>query len=288
MQNKPLISLIVPTRNSEKDLRESLSSIRRQTYQNIELIIVDNYSTDRTRESAKEFGAAVYVIGPERSTQMNYGGKVATGEYVYFMGSDFVLTPGLIEECVNLVNGGHDAIIVWNVSDPSKSIWAKTRYYERLSYYGSNIYEGARFMKRDIFLRVGGFDEGIFANEDIALGRKLMKIGARTGRTKDNYELHIGEPRKLKEVVLKSYYYGGGMRKFFVKYGLQSVALPVRPTFFKRRFAKRLLKEWPQGVLLIPFLKLLEASLALMGCLTSPQISPYESAPSNHKFLVKK
>jgi glycosyltransferase involved in cell wall biosynthesis len=288
LSDKPLVSVIVPTKNSEKDLRESLDSIKKQTYQNIELIVVDNFSTDRTRESAREFGAAIYVIGPERSTQMNYGGKVAKGEYVYFMGSDFVLTQGLIEECVRLVSIGHDAVIVWNVSDQSKSIWAKTRYYERLSYYGSNVYEGARFVKRDIFLEVGGFDEGIFANEDIALGRKLMEIGARTGRTENNYELHIGEPRKLKEVVLKSYYYGGGMKKFFVKYGLQSAALPVRSTFFRRKFVKKLLKEWPQGVLLIPFLKLLEASLALMGCLTNPQISPYESAPSNHKLLVER
>jgi len=276
MTSKPLVSVIVITRNSESTLRDCLESVKRQTYENIELIVVDNYSSDRTREIAKEFGTKVYLKGPERSAQINYGVKMAKGDYVYVIGSDFVLTPGLVAECVNLASKGCDAVIVWNVSDPSKSIWAKTRFYERLSYYGSNVYEGARFVKRDLFVKAGGFDEDLYANEDIAFGRKLYKLGVKIGRTKHNYELHIGEPRSLKEIVLKTYYYGGSVRSFFKKYGEYSYALPIRSTYFKRSFVKKMLKEWPQGFLLIPFLRLLQVALYLLGLIVKPKISPYE------------
>ena len=276
MKDKPLVSVIIATKNSEEMLRDCLESVRRQTYKNVELIVVDNYSTDRTREVAKEFGAKVYVKGPERSSQKNYGAKVAKGRYLYFMGSDFVLTSGLIEECVELMNRGYDAVIVWNVSDPSKSLWAKTRFYERLSYYGSGIYEAARFVRRDLFFKVGGFDEGLFANEDIAFGRKLHMFGAKIARTRRNYELHIGEPRNLREIVLKTYYYGGSVRQFFEKYREYSYALPVRPTFFRKWFVRKMLREWPQGFLLIPFLKILQAIMYSIGMIIHPKISPYQ------------
>jgi len=233
---------------------------------------VDNYSTDCSREIAKEYGARVYVKGPERSVQLNYGGRMAKGEFVYFIGSDIVLTPGLIEECINLVNKGFDAVIVWNVSDPSKSVWAKTRFYERLSYYGSGIYEGARFVRRDLFMKVRGFDENIFANEDIAFGRKLSRLGVRIGRTKHNYELHVGEPKTLKEIVLKSYYYSSNIKEYFKKYGDYGYAVPIRPTFFKRKFVKKVWKEWPQGFLLIPFYKLLQLTIYLIGLTVKSEV----------------
>jgi glycosyltransferase involved in cell wall biosynthesis len=276
VKDKPLVSVVVMTKNAEESLRECLESIRRQSYSNIELIVVDNYSTDRSREIAKEYGAVVYVKGPERSAQLNYGGRMAKGEFVYFLGSDIVLTPGLVEECVKIVSDGCDAVIIWNVSDPSKSVWARARFYERFSYYGSGVYEGARFVRRDIFLRVGGFDEDIFANEDIAFGRKLLRLGVKIGRTKHNYELHIGEPRSLREIVLKSYYYGGNIRRYFRKYGDYGYALPIRPTFFKRKFVKKIWKEWPQGIILIPFCKLLQSTLYLFGLIVMPKTSPYE------------
>ena len=50
--SKPLVSVVVPTFNSERFLEECLRSIREQTYSNVEVIAVDNYSTDKTREIA--------------------------------------------------------------------------------------------------------------------------------------------------------------------------------------------------------------------------------------------
>ena len=53
--SKPLVSVIIPTYNSEKTLPLCLESIKRQTYKNIEVIIVDNFSVDRTVDIAKRY-----------------------------------------------------------------------------------------------------------------------------------------------------------------------------------------------------------------------------------------
>jgi len=152
----PLVSIVIPTYNSEKTLPLCLESIKRQTYRDIEIIVVDKGSSDRTSRIAEEHGARVYIYGYERSAQKNFGALKARGEYVYFVDSDFVLHPRVVEECVDLVVRGYDAVIVLNISHPGTSLVARARFYERLSYYGSGIYEAPRFIKRSLFLRIGG------------------------------------------------------------------------------------------------------------------------------------
>ena len=64
----PLVSVIITTKNEEKHIENLLQSIKRQTYKNIEIILVDNYSTDRTREIARKYTDKIYLKGPERSS----------------------------------------------------------------------------------------------------------------------------------------------------------------------------------------------------------------------------
>ena len=108
MSGETLVSVVVPTYNSEETIAVCLNSIKRQQYSNIEIIIVDNHSADQTREIAKGFGK-VYNKGPERSTQRNFGAKNANGDYLFFVDSDMELSSNVIEECVKKVlEGGLD------------------------------------------------------------------------------------------------------------------------------------------------------------------------------------
>ena len=70
---QPLVSIIVPTYNSEKFLEGCLESIQKQTYSHIELIVVDNNSKDNTKEIARKYTEKVFNQGPERSAQVNFG-----------------------------------------------------------------------------------------------------------------------------------------------------------------------------------------------------------------------
>ena len=79
---EPLVSVIITTKNSERTLDRCLSTIKNQTYPNIELIVVDNNSTDKTKEIAKKYTKNVFNKGPERSAQRNFGATKARGKFL--------------------------------------------------------------------------------------------------------------------------------------------------------------------------------------------------------------
>ena len=275
--DEPLVSIIIPTYNSEKTLPICLESIKRQTYNNIEVIVVDKFSRDKTVEIARSYGAKVYIRGPERSAQKNYGALKARGEFVYFIDSDFVLHPRVIEECVQLVKQGYDAVIVLNISYPGPSLAAKARFHERLSYYGSNVYEAARFMRRSLFMKIRGFDERLYANEDYDLHQRLVRIGAKIARTRHSFEIHIGEPRSVKQFIVKNIYYGSNIKYYIKKNPNIAHLTPVRPTFFRKEYIAYIGRRWPPGLILVPLLKILQAVAVQLGMLLKPNISPYLS-----------
>jgi glycosyltransferase involved in cell wall biosynthesis len=218
MKDKPLVSVVVPTFNSEWFLERCLRSVREQTYPCIEVIVVDKNSKDKTVAIAKGFGVKVFVIeAEERCTQMNYGVKKAKGEFVYIVGSDFVLEQAVVEEAVEkCVIEGYDAVCVHNTSDPSVSFWAKVRKLERDCYAGDELNVAARFLKKSVFESIGGFDESLIAAEDYDLHNRLLRVGYKIGRIRAQ-EVHIGEPRSLLEVAEKHYYYGKTIGKYIRK-----------------------------------------------------------------------
>src|SRR5438045_1346930 len=100
MATNPLVSIIVPARNSADTLEACLQSIREQSYQPIELTIVDRDSADATKSIAKKFTNLVYNHGPERSAQRNFGATKARGQYVMFIDSDMTLDPAVVADCL--------------------------------------------------------------------------------------------------------------------------------------------------------------------------------------------
>ena len=87
------ISAIVPTRNSERTIASCLESLRRQQGCDVEVIVIDNNSSDATAQIATDLADIVINAGPERSAQRNRGAEAATGEIVFFIDSDMVLEP---------------------------------------------------------------------------------------------------------------------------------------------------------------------------------------------------
>ena len=202
-----LISVIVPTKNSEKFLEECLASIKNQTYRNIELIVVDNNSVDQTKEVAKKFTDKVFNFGPERSAQVNFGVRQAAGEYVYKVDSDFVLEREVVQQCVERVNSGFDAVVVHNSPDIRVSWIARIRKFEVDMYKYDITYSSARFVKKEIYEKIGGFNEKITAGEDYDFQNKLNRYGCKTGFI-DAEALHLGEPENFWKHMQKYYYYG--------------------------------------------------------------------------------
>lgn len=210
----PLVSVIVPTRNSAQTLGSCLESIRRQTYTDIETIVVDNSSTDSTLQIARNFHVKIFRRGPERSAQFNFGVLNSAGKYIYRIDSDMVANPNVIREAVDICERySIDGVIVRLVSDPTISFWSKVRSYERMNLYKSNTNVAVRFLSRKAFDEIGGFDERLNGFEDYDLHDRFVSAGFKFGRISSN-ETHIGEPRTLAEIVRKHYYYGKDLRKY--------------------------------------------------------------------------
>ncbi len=88
VDNLPLVSVIVPTYNSEKNIGLCLKSIINQSYKNIEILVVDRFSEDSTVEIAESYGAKVYQLDCERAKAKNFGLGKAMGRYVLLVDSD--------------------------------------------------------------------------------------------------------------------------------------------------------------------------------------------------------
>lgn len=214
---KPLVTIIIPTYNSETALDACLQSIAKQTYKNTEIIIVDKFSTDKTKEIAIKYTEIILEKGPERCSQLNFAAKHANGKYIYRIDSDFIVDPKVIEECVDKCeNEGFHAIAVHNTSDPTISFWSSVRKFERDMYKDDDTNIGARFFKRSMFEAVGGFDESLVAGEDYDIHNKFLRIGCRIGRI-HSQETHVGEPKTLVEIINKHYYYGKTIGTFITK-----------------------------------------------------------------------
>src|SRR4030042_2143137 len=204
---KPLVSVIVPTKDSEEYLEACLYSIREQSYEPIELIVVDNYSQDRTRQIAERLADIILMRGPERSAQVNYAVENAKGEYIYKVDSDFVLDPDIVSECVNKMGEGYDAVIVHNSPDSSVGWIARIRKFEVDMYKYDLGFSSARFIRKSAFFDIDGFTEEITAGEDYDFQNKLNRKGFKTGFIEPE-AIHPGEPRSFWKHMYKYYDYG--------------------------------------------------------------------------------
>ena len=216
-RKQPLVSIIVPTKNSHAFLRECLESIKQQTYPHIELIVVDNHSTDATQKIAREYTDKVFTQGPERSAQVNFGVGQAHGEFVYKVDSDFILDKEVVGQCVQEAAKGFDAVVVHNSPDVRISWIAKIRKFEVDMYKYDITHSSARFVKKEVYQKIGGFNEEITAGEDYDFQNKLNRNGFKTGFI-DAEALHLGEPTHFWRHMKKYYDYG----KDFVHYAKEN------------------------------------------------------------------
>lgn len=103
------VSVIVPAYNCEKYIGECVDSILKQTYQNTEIIVINDGSTDHTKQILESYGSKINLVNKENggvSVARNTGISVATGDYLMFVDSDDWIDECMIEEMLKHVNDG--------------------------------------------------------------------------------------------------------------------------------------------------------------------------------------
>lgn len=214
--NNPLVSVIVTTRNNETTIAACLGSIVRQRYAPIEIIVVDNASSDGTADIARSYTPLVFDKGPERSAQRNFAVSKASGQYVLIIDSDMELCVDVVASCVQTVKADNNirAMVIPEESF-GEGFWSQCKRLERSFYEGVAAIEAARFFDKSLYQEVGGYDETLTGAEDWDL---TDRVAAKTdiGRAKE-YILHNEGRINLRSALKKRFYYNKGFLQFYAK-----------------------------------------------------------------------
>ena len=227
----PLVSVVIPTYNSSRTLPQCLESIKDQTYNHIETIVVDRLSEDETEAIARKFQTTFVRTGPERSAQKNYGARLAKGDFLYFVDSDFVIERDTISKCVKTCEN-LDGVSTINYS-VGHSIWGKSIALQERFLAHDPAIQTVRFIRKKVFLKLGGFDKKLVIGEDLDLYARLVEGKFRVGNA-NAIEWHTGEPETLKDISKRSFYYGKVVNSYFAKRGISGVHQlnPFKPSLF--------------------------------------------------------
>ena len=137
-QDRPLVSVIIPNYNYAATLKLCIPAVLGQTYDNLEVIMVDDGSTDDSVAIARSFGVRVVHTGGRRgvSTGRNIGAAHAAGEVLFFLDSDVELARDAVEQAVAALHRDPGIGALCGIEDPEPLIRdSRVEEYRALQYH---------------------------------------------------------------------------------------------------------------------------------------------------------
>ncbi|MDD4521509.1 MAG: glycosyltransferase family 2 protein [Methanosarcina sp.] len=266
LTNLPRVSFVIPVFNSERTLDECLSSIVNQDYPDVEIIVVDNGSTDQTIEIAKKYTHNIYFDNGKLGSVRQTGIEHATGEIVGSFDSDnyFPYNNWLLNS-INYFNYSSDVGTVWpkNIAPLNRPLFMKMymnfnnllledRIKRKRGIVGGGC---ALFLKKAID-DVGGIDRDVHWGEDFNLAKKLKDKGYKLVYIKDPIYHDTDMGLSIKKFVKKQILGANA----FTKDNFQSTGLSIREIFHEQvtigtiGMIRGIIKEKDISWLLFPFL----------------------------------
>jgi len=212
--SKPLVSIITPTFNSmtgTRNINKTLKSLMEQTYQNTEILVIDNFSSDTTYEVCKKYPIRFFQLNGGRSKARNHGINKMRGDYALFIDSDHILTPKVVEECVNqTLCFNADCIIVPVKFVSNKKSHMRCSQMRNLEFkLGLGMQTFILFYSRKLIQNIR-FPESVELGEDMIFASRALKNKPRISRIRSViYHIEDGTATNL---VLRSWIYGKKFR----------------------------------------------------------------------------
>lgn len=185
----PRVSVVIPAFNEEKFLASTLQSFLRQTHRQFELLVVDNGSTDRTREIAKGYGARI-ISEPQKGVGFarDTGFRQAGGEIVATTDADTIVPADWVEKILAAFQSEPNLVAFGGLyrlySGPLLARFV-VRYLAALAWRLDRFFSGGWSLpganlavRKSVFLRAGGFKTSLKLSEDAELSQRLKHYGA--------------------------------------------------------------------------------------------------------------
>jgi rhamnosyltransferase len=189
----PVATIALLTRNSEKNIKKVLDGIKKQSFKDYEILLIDTSSTDETLTIAKQYNCKIVVIKPEEfghGKTRNYAAKLANGEFLVFLTHDSVpKTESWLNELLKpfedkKIAGTYGRQIPRNDEKLLDKYFQKSLYGSKDTVWtrnnwkqGDNIFSDANSALRKKILLKYPYANGIIVSEDYEWATRILKLG---------------------------------------------------------------------------------------------------------------
>lgn len=218
----PIVTVVIATFNSERTIEKCLLSIKKQTYPNVDIVVVDSLYYDKKRQEKCrkiiEKYARYFQDGPERSIQRNRGIKEAKGEYILVIDQDMYLTENVVKDCYTMFSSGNYIALTIPEISIGVGFWTKCVALER--YVSTVLEEGmnecCRFFKKRDAMIIGCYDPTVVGIEDSDFHYKMQSRG-KIGKIKSHINHDEGKTNFFGRIK-KKYYYSLAFKEYLKRY----------------------------------------------------------------------
>ena len=199
------LSVVITTRNEAENIGNCIRAFDRFR-DDVEMIVVDNSSTDGTKDMAEKLGAKVFDKGPERCAQRNFGWREASAEWVLVLDADMIVPEALSEEIFGAIAAGNaDGFWIPEIRTGC-GLRTKARNFER-SFYDGTAIDALRLMRKTVIAEAGGYDESLIAGgEDWDLDNRILALGVKC-EILNTALIHNEKSLTLRRLIAKKAYY---------------------------------------------------------------------------------
>ena len=210
------ISFVVPVRNDAERLSRCLRTIADNVYigDRAECVVADNGSTDRSADVARAAGARVLSLpGLRVSALRNRAAATVSSDMLAFVDADHEISPAWIAAAMDVFRDPTIVAAGALCLPPPSGTWTQRMYgvlrgrtvgQGDASWLGS----GNMVVRRDVFERLGGFDESLDTCEDVDLCGRMRLAGGRVVADERFVNIHLGDPRTLRDLFLSERWRG--------------------------------------------------------------------------------
>lgn len=184
--NSPLVSVIVPYFNCEKYIAETIESVEKQTYTNVEIIVVNDGSSAESKDYLdsllrdKVNIQCLTQINKGVSSARNVGAKAAKGEFLLFLDADDKIAPRYLQEAIVKILSQPNCKLVYSKAEyfgKQTGSWDLPQYTTFANLLRNNMIYCTALHRKSDFTKLDGFDENLSAYEDWDYWIRLLQDG---------------------------------------------------------------------------------------------------------------